>query len=278
MVLKISDVIGRIKRNPIRYTGLAIVIILCFVALFADQIAPFSPSERTDALLSPSWEHILGTNNMGQDRFSQVIRGTTLSVEIGLMSAAISIGVGVTVGILAGYYRGRIEQFLLAVTDAFIIIPSLPLMIVLVAYTKSSAVMIVFAISVLAWCPMARVIHPRVMAIMNSPYVATSKMLGKSDLYILVNHIIPNCWEIISAKFAMAVGVGMLAEASLSFIGLGDRFSTSWGSIVNEAFRYGALIMGYWWWYLVPGLLICLAVLAFLMISYTNTEDTGVVE
>lgn len=265
-----------VRRNPIRYTGLAIVLILCFVAIFAEWLAPYAPSDRVDALLPPSWEHLLGTNNMGQDVFSQVIRGTTLSVEIGLMSAVVSIGVGVTIGILAGYYRGWLEQFLLAITDAFIIIPGLPLMIVLVAYTESSALMIVFSISILAWCPMARVIHPRVMAIMDSPFVAASKLLGKSDLFILVHHIIPNCWEIITAKFAMAVGAGMLAEASLSFMGLGDRFSTSWGTIVNEAFRYGALLMGYWWWYLMPGLLICISVLAFIMLGYSNNGDTEV--
>ena len=274
----LRSVSARIRRNPIRYTGLAIVLILCFVAVFAESLAPYAPSDRVDALLPPSWSHPLGTNNMGQDVLSQVIRGTTLSMEIGLMSAAVSIGVGVTIGILAGYYRGLLEQFLLAVTDAFIIIPGLPLMIVLVAYTESSAFMIVFSISILAWCPMARVIHPRVMAIMDSPYVAASKMLGKSDFFILIHHIIPNCWEIISAKFAMAVGAGMLAEASLSFMGLGDRFSTSWGTIVNEAFRYGALLMGYWWWYLVPGLLICISVLAFMMLAYSNSDETGVVE
>jgi peptide/nickel transport system permease protein len=215
---------------------------------------------------------------MGEDILSQVIRGTTISMEIGLISAAISIGVGVTVGILAGYYRGVLEQFLLAVTDAFIIIPSLPLTIVLIAYTEPTSTIIIFAISVLAWCPMARVVHPRVASIMNSPFVLASKMLGKSDSYILVNHIIPNCWNIISAKFALAVGAGMLAEASLSFIGLGDRFSISWGTIVNQAFRQGALFMGYWWWYLIPGLMICIAVLAFLMLTYSNTDDTGVVE
>ena len=269
---------GRIRRNPIRYTGLAIVLILIFVALFAEHLAPYSLTYHGDALQPPSFEHLLGTNNMGQDVLSQVILGTTLSIEIGLMSAAISIGVGVTIGILAGYYRGALEQFLLAITDAFIIIPSLPLMIVLVAYTKPSAVIIVFAISILAWCPMARVVHPRVLAIMNSQFVITSKMLGKSDLYILVNHIIPNCWKIISAKFALAVGTGMLAEASLSFIGLGDRFSTSWGTIVNQAFRGGALLMGYWWWYLIPSLMICVAVMAFMMLTYSTTEETGVVE
>lgn len=268
----------RVRRNPIRYTGLAIVLILCFVAIFAEWLAPYAPSDRVDALLPPSWEHLLGTNNMGQDVLSQVIRGTTLSVEIGLMSAVVSIGIGVTIGILAGYYRGWLEQFLLAITDAFIIIPGLPLMIVLVAYTESSALMIVFSISILAWCPMARVIHPRVMAIMDSSFVAASKLLGKSDLFILVHHIIPNCWEIITAKFAMAVGAGMLAEASLSFMGLGDRFSTSWGTIVNEAFRYGALLMGYWWWYLMPGLLICISVLAFIMLGYSNNGDTEVLE
>ena len=274
----VSDIAGRFRRNPIRYIGLVVVLVFCFVAVFADYLAPYEPSYHTEALMSPCLEHPFGTNNMGQDLFSQVIRGTTLSMEIGLMSALIAIGVGVTVGVLAGYYRGPLEQFLLSVTDAFIIIPGLPLVIVFVAYAGSSSAMIVLAISILAWCPMARVIHPRVMAIMNSPYVTASKMLGKSDFHILIHHIIPNCREVISAKFALAVGTGMLAEASLSFIGLGDRFSTSWGTIVNEAFRYGALILGYWWWYLIPGLLICLAVLAFMMISYSNTDSTGVVE
>jgi len=274
----LSSVPRRARRNPVRYAGLAIVLALCFIALFADVLAPYPSDFHGEALLPPSWDHLLGTNNLGQDVLSQVIRGTTVSTEIGLMSALVSIGIGVTVGILAGYYKGAVEQFLLATTDAFIIIPSLPLMIVFVAYTGSSSLMIILSISLLAWCPMARLIHPRVLAIMDSPYIKASRMLGKSDLFILVHHIIPNCWEVICVKFAVAVGAGMLAEASLSFLGLGDRFSISWGSIVNEAFRYGALLLGYWWWYLVPGLMICVSVLAFIMLTHSDSGKTGAVE
>jgi len=272
---RISGLRTRIGGNPVRYTGVAILLVFIAMSLFAEVLAPYDPEARMGAFQDPSWEHILGTNDLGNDIFSEVIYATRISLGVGLMSASIALSIGVAIGVLAGYYRGWAEQVLLGLTDTALLVPALPFTIVLVAYIEPSIWVISAAIASLGWCSTARVLHPRVMELKDSNYVLYARSLGKSDLYIITRHIIPNAWEVISVKFSLAVGTGMLAEASLSFLGLSDPFNQSWGGIINKAFTRGGLAMDLWWWYIVPGLLIGTMILAFMMIA--NVErDKGV--
>ncbi|MDD1772963.1 MAG: ABC transporter permease [Methanomassiliicoccales archaeon] len=270
-----SKMIVRVKANPMRYVGLAILAVFLAISLFAEALAPYDPEARMGAFRDPSWEHILGTNDLGNDIFSEVVYATRISLGVGLLSACIALTIGVTIGVLAGYYRGWAEQLLLGLTDTALLVPALPFTIVLVAYIEPNIWVISAAIASLGWCSTARVLHPRVMELKDSNFVLYVRSLGKRDLYIITKHIIPNAWEIISVKFSLAVGTGMLAEASLSFLGLSDPSNQSWGGIINKAFTRGGLAMDLWWWYIVPGLLIGLMILAFMMIS--NVErDKGV--
>lgn len=256
-----------------RMIGLSIIASLIIIGFAADSIAPYSLNDRFAPFLSPSWEHPVGTNDMGKDIFTEIIYGTRLSLEVGFLSALFSLTVGVAVGIVSGYYRGRAEQIMLAITDAVIIIPMLPLLIILVSYLEPGIVSIAIAISIVGWCGMARLLHPRIMNMREQPYVEAAKGLGKSDWYIITRHIIPNCREVISAKFSLAVGGAMLAESSIAFLGLGDPLHLSWGGIINEAYTCGGLARDLWWWYLIPGLLISICILSFLMIGSCNKEE-----
>lgn len=267
---RMRDLFDRMSLSQI--IGLIILTAAVIISLNAERISPYDPKQRHMPFMEPSSSHILGTNDFGQDIFSQLIHATSISLQVGLLSAAIALSIGITVGVLAGYYRGWTEQALLGLTDTALLIPSLPLMIVLVAYTEPSIWIISIAIAVLAWCPTARLLHPRVMELKDSPFVLFSRSLGNSDLHIMLRHIIPNAREVIVAKFAMAVAAGMIAEASLSFLGLGDPFNLSWGGMINQAFNRGGLAMNLWWWYMAPGLAITLVVMGFIMVTKKKEE------
>ena len=273
-----KDIKFWIKTNKLRTIGLIIILILIFIALFDQYLAPYTMNERDMSFLHPSWTHLLGTNDIGQDIFSELIYSARTSLAVGFLSAFIAISVGVVVGTVAGYRRGKTEQVLMAMTDAVIIIPGLPLMILMVAYLQPGIVTTSIAISILGWCGMARVLHPKVMNLKEQPFVMSAKALGKSDWYIMLKHILPNTKNIISVKLALAVGGGMMAEASLSFMGLGDPMNSSWGAMMNDAFTYGAIPYGLWWWYLVPGIMIMISIISFILISSNGRSKGSVIE
>jgi len=273
-----NDIISWIRVNKLKTIGLMIVSILIFIAVFDGFIAPYTLDDRFGTFLHPSNAHLLGTNDIGQDIFSELLYSSRASLAVGFLSAFISISIGVLVGVTAGYYRGKVENALLAMTDAVIIIPGLPLMILMVAYFEPSIITTAIAISILGWCGMARVLHPKVMNLKEQPFVLSAKALGKSNLYILFKHILPNTRNVISAKLALAVGGGMLAEASLSFMGLGDPLNPSWGAMINDAFRYGAIPYDLWWWYMAPGFMIMISIVAFMLISSNRSSKGSVIE
>ena len=260
-----------------RMVGLSIVLILVVVALFSDMLAPYELTEHFGRFLHPSPEHLLGTDDMGRDIFSEIIIGTKLSLEVGFIAATISLTIGVTVGVIAGFYRGRIEQIMLTLTDVTIVIPTLPLLMILVVYFKPGVFSIAIAISIVGWCGMARILHPRTMYLKEQPFVEAAYAIGKSDLYIIIHHIIPNCKEIIAARYALAIGGAMLAESSMAFLGFGDPLNLSWGGIISEAYSNGALGLDLWWWYMAPGILITITILAFMAIGNSKNEDRWVV-
>ena len=262
-----------IIKSKARIVGVAIIAALIFVALFYRQLMPYELNQHFGAYLNPSADHLLGTDDMGRDIFSEIIYGTRISLAIGFLAATISLAIGVTLGVLAGYYRGKLEGFILAATDLTIVIPSLPLLLIVVSYFSRGVVPMAIAISILGWSGMVRVIHPRVLSLRESPFIESAKAFGKSDLHIIVKHILVNCRDVIATKYSLAVGSAIMAESSLAFLGLGDPLHPSWGGIINEAYSYGALSLGLWWWYMVPALLISVLVIAFMFIGQSKNED-----
>jgi len=268
-----SGAISWILKSNGRIVGISAVAVLLSIAVFQDLISPYSLSERFPPFLHPSLEHLLGTNDVGKDIFAELVHGARISLSIGFLAAAISLGIGVTVGTIAGYYRGKVESFVLAMTDVVIVIPTLPLLLIFVVYMSPGIISMSLAISILGWGGMARILHPRVMTLKEMPFIEAARSMGRSDIYIIVKHVIPNCKEIIWAKFAMAVGGAILAESSMAFLGLGDPLHLSWGGIINEAYTHGGLSLGLWWWYTIPGMLIALVILAFMFIGNSKGED-----
>jgi peptide/nickel transport system permease protein len=200
------------------------------------------------------------------------------SLAIGYLAAVLSVIVGVTIGVVAGYYRGRAEELLMGVTDVFLLVPGLPLMIILSAYLSPGIWNIIIVIGLLWWCSTARVVHSRVLQIREMQFVESTRALGYSGVYIIYKHVLINARDIIFAKFALAVASAMLSEASLSFIGLGDPLSVSWGEMIHFAFSRGGFANDMWWWYLPPGLMICLCVLGFILMSMEDRKESRMTE
>ncbi|NMB85463.1 MAG: ABC transporter permease [Methanothrix sp.] len=253
-------------------SGLLLLAFFLILAIFAPFIAPFHPWEPGRPFLPPNWEHPLGTNDIGQDIFSELVYGTRISLFVGFLAAFISIVIGTLVGLFSGYMRGAVDEVLMGLTDIILVIPALPLMIILAAHTSPSIWNIILVVGLLWWCSTARVVRSRVLQLREMPFVEAVRSLGAGDLYIVFRHVLPNTLQVILAKFILAVAGAMLTEASLSFLGLGDPLQKSWGMMLNYAFSRGGFINGYWWWYLPPGICISLAVLSFVLIGFGLEE------
>ncbi len=273
-----QTILNMAMRNKARLAGFLILSVLVFAAIFAPYIAPYDPKTTGVPYLSPGLDHLLGTNDMGQDIFSELIYASRASLAVGFISALISLVIGVTIGLIAGYFRGWIEECLMGITDVFLLIPGLPLMIVLSAYLSPSIWNIIIVVGLLWWCSTARVVHSRVLQIREMQFIESTRALGYSSLYIIARHVLINAKDVILAKFVLAVGSAMLSEASLSFLGLGDPLMVSWGEMIHFAFSRGGFANDMWWWYLPPGLMICLCVLSFILISAKDKKDLRISE
>ena len=263
-------------RNKMGIAGLVILTVFTLMALFADVLVPEARLSVTDApgapLEPPSSQFWLGTDELGRSVLDLVIQGSQISLLVGFLATAISMVIGSLVGIVAGYFGGWTEVVLMRLTDWFLVIPFLPLAIVLVAVLGRSLFVIAFVIGITTWPGTARVVRAQVLTLKERPYVERARALGASNRQIVARHILPNVFPLIFANTILVVAVAIFTETFLSFLGLGDPFNVSWGSILESAFAEGAISLGAWWYLVPPGLCIVLVVLAFTMCGYAFDE------
>lgn len=266
--------LGRIRRpgvtTVIGAIGVFIVATLLIVAIFAPVIAPYDPTVRVGRPFQvPSALHPLGTNDIGQDLFSELVWGTRVSLTVGLVAATVAMLIGTTVGVLAGFYPKRFGAILMRGVDIVLILPFLPLLIVLAAYLGRSLFNTVLVIGVLIWAGSARVIRSQVLSLTQRDYVVAARAMGATDRHIIVRHILPMTLLLAIGEFVQATAGAILLEASLSFLGLGDPLQKSWGAILYWAQVRGAFLTPAWqWWVLPPGLMIMAAALGFALIGF----------
>jgi peptide/nickel transport system permease protein len=263
-------------RNKMGVAGVAILTVFVVLAIFADVLVPEASLSVTNApgapLEPPSAEFWLGTDELGRSVLALVIQGSQISLLVGFLATAISMLIGSLVGIGSGYIGGWIEVVLMRVTDWFLVIPFFPLAIVLAAILGRGLFVIAFVIGITTWPGTARVVRAQVLTLKERPYVERARALGASNRQIVARHVLPNVFPLIFANTTLVVAVAILTEAALSFVGLGDPFSISWGSILESAFAEGAISLGAWWYLVPPGLCIVLVVLAFTMCGYAFDE------
>lgn len=263
-----------ITSNNLGMFGIGILIVFLLVAIFAPLIAPFDPTERIgQPFMKPNGDFLLGTNDVGQDILSELIFGTRVSLLIGVIAALISIVLGCLVGIIAGYYGGKVDSLLMRFVDLVLVIPFLPLMILLAAFVGPSFWNIILVISLISWASPARVVRSQVLTLKTRGYVEAAKSIGTNIRVILYKHILPGVVPIALSQFVLAASHSILIEASLSFLGLGDPFTKSWGTILYYAQARGAFLTDAWiWWILPPGLLITTLVIGFAFTGYSLEE------
>ncbi len=214
----------------------------------------------------------LGAGQYGEDLWSQLLWGSRIALLVGLLSAAIATFVGLIVGLVSGYFGGLVDEVLMRVTDFFLVIPGLPLMIVLAAILSPGWYNIVLVISLIGWTGTARLVRSQVLAERQRAYVEAARAIGASDLYIIFRHVLPNVTPLLFAQITLGVAGSILSEAGLAFLGLTHPHDVSWGRMLMQASQAGAYAEGAWWYVLFPGICIVLLALSFTLVGYAVDE------
>ena len=258
--------------------GLFMLLFAIFIALSADWIAPYDPyassSEITaaDIMKPPSANHWFGTDDSGKDVLSLVIYGARISLLVGFSASVIIVMLGCLIGVTAGYIGGRTDLFLMRFTDATLVIPALPLMLVVIAVAGRSITNIILIIGLLSWSYMARVVRAQVLSVKERQFIMRARALGIGDLNIVFIHILPQVLPVIFAEATLDISFSILSEASLSFLGLGDPTLVSWGNMLSRAFMRGAVSAGAWWYLIPPGLSLAWVTIGLVLLSNAIQE------
>lgn len=250
--------------------GFIILACMVVIAIFASYITPHDPFLVTGSPFeTPSYQHWLGTNDIGQDIFSELIYGSRTSLLVGFISALISTTLAIVTGGCAGWFGGWVDRLLMKVSTFFITIPFIPALIILAAFTNPSIWSTSIILGVMSWAGVARIIRSETMLMKTHEHIVVIRAMGADSFYILTRHIIRNLLPIIMYRFVAKMKSGILSESSLAFLGLGNAVSKSWGSMIYYAQNRNALLTGAWVWWIIPaGVCICLVSFALVLISY----------
>jgi peptide/nickel transport system permease protein len=273
-----SRVLGNLVRalasNRKAMTGVAVLGIFIAVALLAPVIAPYPPqADLFGRIEGPSAQHLLGTTGNGQDIFSQLLWGTRQTLVIAIVAGVMATVISVVIGVSAAYLGGFSDHVLNLFTDVFLVIPTLPLMIVIAAYARGGGVPVIIVVIVITgWSYGARQLRSQALSLRNREFLEAARARGERSLYIIGAEILPNMTSLIVANFLGAAVYAVLAAAGLQFLGLGDPNDLSWGTMLFWAENNGALLAGSPLWAIVPGICIALLGGAFALLNYAFDE------
>lgn len=260
----------RFRRHPGAIFGIIVLSLLIIMAFFA-PLTPYDPetSEITARYEAPSLTHIMGTDALGRDLFTRILYGGRVSLTVGLLVVFISIFIGVPIGAVAGYYGGAVDGILMRVTDAFLSLPSFLVLILLSAILLeveipflegNSVLTISLVIGIFSWTTFARLVRAAFLSIREMEFVAASRALGGSDLWLMTRHILPNSIGPIIVEATLEFGYAIIEESGLSFLGFGIQPPTpSWGNLLSNAQEY---FVKYPWLAIFPGLMIFLSIIS----------------
>lgn len=278
------------KRNKMGLLGLAMLLVFIFMSIFASQILwvlahiagwdfPYGPFDEVAPVgsgLPPTKDHWLGTDIRGNDILARTIYGSRVSLLVGLVATVVSMGLGTIVGLFSGFWGGWRDEVLMRVTDVFLVLPWLVLMIVLATLLPGgpSVSKVVFVIGITGWSSTARMVRAQVMSIKSRAFVERAVAVGAGDSHIVRRHIFPNVFPLVFANSVLTVALSILSESTLSFIRLGPDPTkvVTWGNMLEDAMTGHAFLNGLYWWIVVPGLCIVFVVLAFTFIGYALDE------
>lgn len=254
------------RQNPLAVISAVVILAVILMAIFAPWIAPYKEAQQNLAarLKGPSLEHLFGTDELGRDVFTRILYGARVSLIVGLIPSAVSLFVGMTLGLTAGYYGGGVDYFIMRVADVLLSIPSLLLSMVIM-YTlgryANSIVCITAALSLAGWASVARVVRSQALSLKEMTFVEAARSIGVNKRLIMMRHVLPLCIPSLIVLYTLNVPSCILAESTLSFLGIGVQPpAASWGLMVNQSKQF--LFMSPWL-ALAPGLTIMVIVLAF---------------
>lgn len=257
-------------RTPKSRMGLIITAAFVVLAILGPPLAPFSPNALSpDVLQPPSFQHLFGTTQTGQDVFSQFLVGARSVMVVGFLAGLIATVISVVVGINAALLPGIGDELLSGLANVFLVIPALPLIIIIAGIVPGGGgwVGIALVISITGWAWGSRVIRAQTLSLRNRDFVQAARATGKSQLSLIVFEILPNLVPIIAGSFVGTVNFAILTQVSLSFIGIGSSGDWNWGTILFWAQGQQALAQGAWWWFVPAGLAIALLGMALTLVT-----------
>lgn len=253
--------------------GLFLTLGIAAFAIIAPYLTQDARNYDSARFLPPSSTHLLGTNNIGADVLAQLAEGAGGSLMVGLVAGLIAIVLSLTFGIVGGYVGGWTDEILSLITSVMLVIPGLPLVIVIAAYLENRSLgIIAVVLGVTSWAGPAIVLRTQARSLRNRDYVAAGRVAGERPLRIILVEILPNLLPLLAAQFLGAVVAAILAEAGLSFLGLGPSGSLTWGVMLNQAMQHNAFQVGAWWWFVPPGLMIALFGCGLSLINFSIDE------
>ncbi len=259
---RMRDVLLRLRRNRLAMVGLAIVLVLVFVAVFADFIAPYGYAKQNirATLQPPSLQHLCGTDQFGRDVFSRIIYGSRISLQVGFIAVSIAMVIGGFLGALSGYYGGKLDNLIMRAMDILLSIPQILLAIAIAASLGPGLFNLMIAVGISSIPGYARIVRGSVLSIRNQEFVEAAKAMGSGDLRIILRHILPNCMAPVIVQATLGVAFAILTAAGLSFIGLGIQPpSPEWGAMLSGGRVY---IRDQSYLTFFPGLAIMVTILA----------------
>jgi peptide/nickel transport system permease protein len=265
-------------RNPKSRFGLAVIAFMVIVALIAPLVSVKNPTEFNllAAKQAPSWHHLFGTTDQGSDIFSQVTLGTRRSLILGAAAAALATVLASVLGILAAYSGGIVDEIINFFTNIFLVIPTIPLLIVVSSYLKSRGMTtMILVLGLTLWAFEARILRGQALTLRSRDFVQAAKVAGESTWRIVFGELMPNMISRIAAAFVLVFYIALLVDAGLEFLGLGDTTHVSWGMVLFWAQNNSTVLQGEWWPFLFPGLALAITVvgLVFLLAGIDEVSN-----
>ncbi len=265
------------RHNRPAMVGLVTVVVFGLLAVFGSLLLDARQLDVSSAtgpvLAHPSGSYLLGTDNFGRSVLALVVSGARVSLLVGLTATIGAMVIGAAIGVAAGYFGGTwVDTALTSVINWFLAIPWVVFAIALAAILGPTLLNIIVVIAITSWPTTALVVRAQVLTVRERTYVERARALGGGHWHVVTRHVLPNVAPLILANATLTVGLAILAETTLSILGLGDPGSISWGRVIEEAFTNGAVSSGYWWWLMPPGLAIVAVTLAFTMCGYGLEE------
>jgi peptide/nickel transport system permease protein len=267
--IRVPGWLAVLLRNPKSLTGLAMVGFMVLVALIAPFISVAHPNDFNllAARQAPSWHHLFGTTDQGSDIFSQVVLGARRSLLLGAAAGALATGVAAVLGITAAYAGGLVDEVVNFLTNVFLTIPPIPLLVVVSGYLASRGMgTMILVLALVLWAFEARILRGQALSLKSRDFILAAKASGESTRRIVLGELMPNMISRIAAAFVLVFYVALLTDAGLEFLGLGDMTKTSWGVTLYWAQTNSTVLQGEWWPFFFPGAALALTVLGLVLI------------